>query len=213
MALPGIANENEFYSAHYLDAILKEDLKDVAKRWKAEAATEDDGNDADDGTAGKAPDQALGSLRQPYFRLQDRMARADDEEKLSLQREFFQQLLPILGYTWQPQEKALDDETLISIVAEVTRSNGLPQLWVLEGFNPTGEPTDVLSLEPSPLAPSPLAPLPGGEGDRTSEPPSTSGRAAQGGEGSGDEDTTLEDLLDPDLCPGEPAPLGHPDQP
>jgi len=26
MALPGIANENEFYSAHYLDAILTEDL-------------------------------------------------------------------------------------------------------------------------------------------------------------------------------------------
>jgi len=146
MALPGIANENEFYSAHYLDAILKEDLKDVAKRWKAEAVAEDDGSDDSDGTAGKSPDQALGSLRQPYFRLQDRMARADDEEKLALQREFFQQLLPILGYTWQPQVKALDDDTLMPIVAEVTRSNGLPQLWVLEGFNPTGEPMDVLSL-------------------------------------------------------------------
>jgi type I restriction-modification system DNA methylase subunit len=146
MALPGIANENEFYSAHYLDAILKEDLKDVAKRWKAEATAEDDGSDGSEGTAGKSPDQALGSLRQPYFRLQDRMARADDEEKLALQREFFQQLLPILGYTWQPQVKALDDDTLMPIVAEVTRSNGLPQLWVLEGFNPTGEPMDVLSL-------------------------------------------------------------------
>ena len=64
MALPGIANENEFYSAHYLDAILKEDLKDVAKRWKAEAVAEDDGSDDSDGTAGKSPDQALGSLRQ-----------------------------------------------------------------------------------------------------------------------------------------------------
>jgi hypothetical protein len=143
MALPGIANENEFYSAHYLDAILKEDLKDVAKRWKAGLDTENDGSD---GSAGKSPDQALGGLRQPYFRLQDRMARADNQEKLTLQRQFFQQLLPILGYTWQPQAKALEDDTLISIVAEVARSNGLPQLWVLEGFNPTGEPTDVLSL-------------------------------------------------------------------
>ncbi len=202
MALPGIANENEFYSAHYLDAILKEDLKEVAKRWKAAAATEDDGSDGDDGTGGKAPDQALGSLRQPYFRLQDRMARAEDAEKLTLQREFFQQLLPILGYTWQPQEKALDDETLISIVAAVTRSNGLPQLWVLEGFNPTGEPTDVLSL-PSPLAPLPegvreASPKELGNRNRTSDPPSPKiGRRGQGDEGSGDEDTTLEDLLDP----------------
>ncbi|MGB6015302.1 MAG: hypothetical protein WBG32_11285, partial [Nodosilinea sp.] len=191
MALPGIANENEFYSAHYLDAILKEDLKDVAKRWKVAATAEDDGSDGSDGTAGKSPDQALGSLRQPYFRLQDRMARADDEEKLALQREFFQQLLPILGYIWQPQVKALDDDTLIPIVAEVTRSNGLPQLWVLEGFNPTGEPTDVLSL------PSPLAPLPQGEGNRTSEPLSPLGRRGQGDEGSEDLGLTLEDLLDP----------------
>lgn len=135
MALPGIANDNEFYSAHYLDAILKEDLKDVAKRWKVEAAAEDDGSDADDSVVGKSPNQALASLRQPYFRLQDRMARArDTAEKLSLQRQFFQQLLPVLGYTWQPQLKALDDETLIPIVAEVTRSNGLPQLWGLEGL-------------------------------------------------------------------------------
>jgi hypothetical protein len=112
MALPGIANENEFYSAHYLDAILKEDLKDVAKRWKAAAAAEDDGSDDDDSTAGKSPDQALGSLRRQYFSLQDRMVRADGVEKLALQRDFFQQLLPILGYTWQPQEKALDNDTL-----------------------------------------------------------------------------------------------------
>ncbi len=135
MALPGIANENEFYSAHYLDAILTEDLKEVAKRWKAAAIAEDD-NDTPDGPGGKSPDQALGSLRQPYFRLQDRMARADDDEKLALQRQFFQQLLPILGYTWQPQEKALDDDTLIPIVAEVARSNGLPHLWVLVALEP-----------------------------------------------------------------------------
>ena len=189
MALPGIANENEFYSAHYLDAILKEDLKDVAKRWKAEATAEDDGSDDSDGTAGKSPDQALGSLRQPYFRLQDRMARADDEEKLALQREFFQQLLPILGYTWQPQVKALDDDTLMPIVAEVTRSNGLPQLWVLEGFNPTGEPTDVLSLEPS--SPQPPSPRTGEGGVREFAPLSLNGSGAGGEEGGGREQASL----------------------
>lgn len=147
MALPGIANENEFYSAHYLDAILTEDLKQVSKRWQAAATAKDgDGDGDEDSTAGKSPDRALGSLRKDYFSLQDRMVRADDDEKLTLQREFFQTLLPILGYAWQPQVTALDDETLIPIVAEVARSNGLPQLWVLEGFNLTGEPTDVLSL-------------------------------------------------------------------
>ena len=149
MALPGIANENEFYSAHYLDAILREDLKEVARRWRTQDTAE-----ARQGVAGKSPDQELGSLRQPYFRLQDRRARAEDGEKLTLQREFFQQLLPILGYSWQPQEKVLEDDTLISIVAEVTGRHGLPQLWVMEGFNSTGEPMDVLSLPPSPSGPA-----------------------------------------------------------
>lgn len=137
MPLTGIANENEFYSAHYLDAILKEDLKGVAQQWK-EKATEDE----------KTPDRLLGGLRQDYFRLREnRLERTrDDEEQLSLQREFFRQVLTILGYDWQPQLKVLDDDSLLPIVAEVTRSNGVPQLWVLEGFNFTSEPTDILSL-------------------------------------------------------------------
>jgi hypothetical protein len=34
MPLTGITNANEFYSNHYLDAILKDDIKGVAQRWK-----------------------------------------------------------------------------------------------------------------------------------------------------------------------------------
>jgi type I restriction-modification system DNA methylase subunit len=137
MPLTGIANENEFYSAHYLDAILKEDLKGVVQQWK-EKATEDD----------KTPDRLLGGLRQDYFRLREyRLERTRDAEaQLTLQREFFRQVLAILGYDWQPQLKVLDDDSLLPVVAEVTRSSGMPQLWVIEGFNPTSEPTDVLSL-------------------------------------------------------------------
>lgn len=205
MALPGIANENEFYSAHYLDAILTEDMKQVSKRWQAAATLKDgDGDGDEDSTAGKSPDRALGSLRKDYFSLQDRMARADDDEKLALQREFFQTLLPILGYTWQPQVKALDDETLIPIVAEVARSNGLPQLWVLEGFNPTGEPTDVLSLpalDPQVLqerwdlgTTDPLlGGVPVGRGGSASAKDKPTPSPSQ----EGKDDTTLEDLLDP----------------
>lgn len=138
MPLAGIANENEFYSAHYLDAILKEDLKGVVQQWK-EKATEDE----------KTPDRLLGGLRQDYFRLREyRLERTRDaEEQLTLQREFFRKVLAILGYDWQPQLKVLDDDSLLPVVAEVTRSSsGMPQLWVIEGFNPTSEPMDVLSL-------------------------------------------------------------------
>ena len=132
MPLTGIANENEFYSAYYLDAILKEDLKGVAQRWKEQAD--------------QTPDRQLGSLRQDYFKLRERQRIRDEAEQRSLQREFFQQVLEILGYGWQPQLQVLDDDSLLPIVAEVKRSNGMPQLWVLEGFNLSAEPMDVLSL-------------------------------------------------------------------
>jgi len=132
MPLTGIANENEFYSAYYLDAILKEDLKGVAQRWKEQADS--------------TPDRQLGSLRQDYFKLRERTRTRDQAEQRSLQREFFRQVLEILGYEWQPQIRVLDDDGLLPIVAEVKRSNGIPQLWVMEGFNLTAEPIDVLSL-------------------------------------------------------------------
>ncbi len=140
MALVGIANENEFYSAHYLDAILKEDLKGVAKHWQ-EATT-----------AEKTPDQLLGSLRQCYFRLRDRLGRTKEpDENLALQREFFQSVLEILGYQWKPKLIVLQDDGLLPIVAEVSRSNEIPLLWILEGFNGTDEPSDVLSLTLDPV--------------------------------------------------------------
>ena len=34
MPLTGITNANEFYSNHYLDAILQDDIKGVAQRWR-----------------------------------------------------------------------------------------------------------------------------------------------------------------------------------
>ncbi|MEO1395549.1 MAG: hypothetical protein AAFV90_21815 [Cyanobacteria bacterium J06634_5] len=165
MVLIGIANENEFYSAHYLDAILQADLKSVAQRWKAELEKAERERTATaqpsrtvgesaatysetpaESTEEKTPDKKLGALRKDYFRLQDRLMRTTDlAEQQMLQRAFSQQVLEILGYEWQPQVRAAG-EVLIPVVSEVARANGLPQLWVLEGLNGSGEPVDVMSL-------------------------------------------------------------------
>lgn len=72
-------------------------------------------------------------------------------------------MLEILGYEWQPQLQVLDDDSLLPIIAEVKRSNGMPQLWVLAGFNPTAEPMDVLSLSVSELPSTPQPPSPWAE--------------------------------------------------
>jgi len=37
MTLAGIANENEFYTEHYVHAILEGDLRDLFSRWAARA--------------------------------------------------------------------------------------------------------------------------------------------------------------------------------
>ena len=39
--LTGISNENEFYTHHYLSAILENDLKDVFQEWRRREQEED----------------------------------------------------------------------------------------------------------------------------------------------------------------------------
>jgi hypothetical protein len=120
--LVGIANENEFYSDYYLDAVLTQDLKNLSKNW---------GSDND-----KTPDRLLAGLRAEYFRLQDKLERISiDSERLELQHDFCQKLLEILGYSYQPQVKVLDEDYLLPIAVEITRGNGTPLLWVVEGVN------------------------------------------------------------------------------
>ena len=139
MPLLGIANENEFYSAYYLNAIFAGDIKQVAQKWKAQESEE------------KTPDRLLSSLRKPYFQLLDRLNQTRDlAEKLTWQREFFQKITSALGYQWHPQVKPLDDLSFLPIVAEVANKNSSPLLWVVEGFNSSGEPNDLLSISLDP---------------------------------------------------------------
>ena len=39
--ITGITNENEFYTHHYLSAILENDLKDLFSQWKKKAEEEE----------------------------------------------------------------------------------------------------------------------------------------------------------------------------
>ena len=137
MLLTGIINENEFYSHHYLDAILQNDLKDVVKRW----------NELAEETGDKSPPKAIASLKTDYFKTRSQISQEKDIlERLSLQREWFSRFFSILGYEYQPTEKVLDDDEIIPIVAEVNKSNGQPLLWIIEAISDTEEAVDVLSL-------------------------------------------------------------------
>ena len=133
--LTGISNENEFYTHHYLTAILENDLKGFFGKWEDREAQ-----------AGvKPPYDLLARLHRDYFVLRNRMERLrKPEEILAAQREFLPELLTIFGYGFAPDLKELDSGAVIPIIAEVRKKNGASDLWIIETISPVTENTDPL---------------------------------------------------------------------
>jgi hypothetical protein len=199
--LTGITNANEFYSNHYLDAILKEDIKGIAQRWQEVSETpSQEGKEP-----GRSPAKQLATLAQPYFRLRDRFRRQrGDSDRLATQRQWLGALLPVLGYELEPQEQPLDNGQVLPTVAQVKKANGLPWLWILEGLaDPIEsiESADVLSLR--------IAPTPDDGADDNND--LANAPAAQVGR----EDLsaiTLETMVSDQDHPARSTPLGDPGQ-
>ena len=149
MALPGISNANEFYSAHYLESVLSGDIKKVRERWAQEARAK---AEADPTAELGTPDGAFRALRKPWQKLREAEfgISGDPAERLRLQRQlFFQPLLDALGYPFSPRSEPVlngGEAYQIPLLAEVTTAKGEPWLWVVECFNPSDEPCDPLEL-------------------------------------------------------------------
>ena len=133
----GIGNTNEFYTDHYLNAILESDLKDVLKKWKQKEEEE----------AARPPYADLRGLSKDFFTMRNRLEKERKiEDRLQLQREFLKKLLPVLGYEFQPAVKELDNGRFLPIAGEIQRPNGAPELWIIEALDPSGEDADPLEL-------------------------------------------------------------------
>jgi hypothetical protein len=133
--LSGITNENEFYTHHYLTAILENDLRGLLGQWEEKEKN-----------AGiKPPYDRLARLNKDYFALRNQMERfRRHEERLSCQREFLSELLDALGFSFTPDLKELDSGFMLPIVGEVRKKNGAPDLWIIEALSPVSEDTDPL---------------------------------------------------------------------
>ena len=93
----GIANENEFYSHHYLAEVFKGDIKAKLDSWEA-TETEHPGDENF-----RAPHKRLQAWAQKWFALRGQINRAkDDAEKLALFTQLQTGVLQALGYTIQP---------------------------------------------------------------------------------------------------------------
>lgn len=133
--LTGISNRNEFFSHHYLAAILEGDLREVFGRWtEAEAQTGE-----------KPPYEQLASLRREYFR--DRADFAGERralERLKIQRGFTTRLLEILGYSVEPDSVLLEGGEVLPVLGGLKGPAGNPLVWILEAVSPRDDEADPL---------------------------------------------------------------------
>ncbi|MFC1743404.1 Eco57I restriction-modification methylase domain-containing protein [Candidatus Riflebacteria bacterium] len=135
--LTGITNENEYYTHHYLAAILEKDLKDLFKEWKRKEEEEDK----------KQPNILLRGLARDYFSMQSQLLKEKDfKTRMEIQRGFHSKLLSALGYSLQPGVKLLDEELNFPVITEIKKASGAPELWFLEALNEPEDSEDPLSL-------------------------------------------------------------------
>lgn len=131
--LIGINNENEFYTHHYLTAILEGDLKSLFETW---AQME------------RPPWDGLRRLAGPFQAMRKELtATSDPDDRLALQRAWFSDLLTVLGYSLTPDTVELEDGFTLSLAGQITRSDGRPELWVLEALNGADEEDPLVSQE------------------------------------------------------------------
>lgn len=150
----GIANENEFYSHHYLAEVFKGDIKAKLEAWEAVEA-EHPGDEAY-----RSPHKRLQGWAQKWFALRGQISRAkDDAEKLALFTQLQTGLLEALGYVIKkdaaehPVELVAGQAIpLWSLLAKDASSHTSaaqlalqpPQLAIVPAYRPGAEDEDLL---------------------------------------------------------------------
>jgi len=135
----GLANENEFYSHHYLAEVFKGDIKALIERWQA---VEDEVGGA------KAPFKLLQGCSARWFAQQASMARAKSaEDRLVAHRELHQPLLAALGYALQPQPCELHPGMPVPVWQVLGEQGKAPQLVFVPAYNPGQEDDDLLDQQ------------------------------------------------------------------
>ncbi len=136
--LTGITNEREFYTHHYLSAILENDLKEVFQEWSR----------IERENSIKPPYSQLKTLAKDYSSLRNLLERERDPQiRMDLQREFISKLLMILGYEWRVKLVPIDDGAQLPVISEINKANAAPDLWIIEVIDTPGEAFDPLELK------------------------------------------------------------------
>src|SRR5690606_41186785 len=102
--------------------VFQGDLADTIREWDArEQAAKEQGGDY------TTPHRALRNLSQSYFALRHKLkTERSAVERIRLQREFYRDLMGVLGIPWQPHNRELAANTELPVLSAL----GDP-LWVL----------------------------------------------------------------------------------
>lgn len=140
----GIANENEFYSHHYLAEVFKGDIKDRLNTWEAEEA-QHPGDEAH-----RAPNKRLQAWAQRWFSLRGQAQRGRDEhERWQAFMQIQAGLLQALGYPEPPRTLTLQ-ELAPGLPIPVWHLQGL-RLALIPAYQPGAQDDDVLDQQLTPF--------------------------------------------------------------
>jgi hypothetical protein len=142
MAFPltGIENANEFYSQHYLDEVLEQDLKDLMVAWQAQGSA--------------SPAARLRAMAGDYFRLRERFLKSRTlADRAALLHECGEKLFGALGYELRSETLAFEAGEL-PLLACYRGGDGFPLLVIALAVMAPDEAEDEWSV----LGGAPLAP-------------------------------------------------------
>jgi hypothetical protein len=139
----GIANENEFYSHHYLAEVFKDDIGEQLKQWQA-------AEDAD--PERKAPPHLLRSAARGWFtaRAQLRNLR-EPQATWQAYSKLHRELFSTLGYQLNPQQWEGVTGLPVPVWQVIRDSQHAAKLLVIPAFNPDQRDEDPLEHNLKPL--------------------------------------------------------------
>ena len=122
--ISAINNVGEFYSNHYLDAILEKDVKSLINAWE-EA----------EGNGYKAPHKRLSALSAKYFKLKSKLSSAIElDDKYDVTHEVNVNLVEALGYPYQSGAYELTSDNQVIPVLSSLKKDGNPYLWIIDTY-------------------------------------------------------------------------------
>jgi hypothetical protein len=119
--LSGIENV-EFYSAHYLEALLESDLKGLFADWRQ--------REEEEGV--KPPHKRHAPIATSWERAKKQASGERNEvDRWQAARSFHAVLIEFLGYEYAPSTVSLDEGALLPLLSQIDR-NGEPYLWIVD---------------------------------------------------------------------------------